>query len=171
MSFDHKAFSIDWRGFQSDLAPILYQALSTGDARGLVTFVDSNLVNCADPYEGDALEVTWRNTLESGGVQEVADFALTKFYDPGANHGLSNSWLDLEQGLPPGARGALLGTAFGPSDEALFDPGLMGSYFQTPEEVRESLALLEPLPDIELAEFVSLLRAIVDEGQGLYVTF
>ena len=128
MSFDHKAFSFDWRGFQSDLAPILYQALSTGDARGLVTFVDSNL-------------------------------------------GLSNSWFDLEQGLPPGPRGALLGTAFGPSDQALFDPGLMGSYFQTLEEVRESLALLEPLPDIELAEFVSLLRAIVDEGQGLYVTF
>lgn len=154
-----------------ELAPLLWQALSTGETTALSAFVDAHLKTCSSPYDGSELDIGWRNTLESGDLQEIADFALTKYYDPTSDCGLSTSWLALDGTLPSVARNALLGTFFGPSNEVLFDPGRMGSYFQSPDQVRISLSSLEPLEHAGTSEFVRFLNVVVAEGRGLYITF
>ena len=171
MSFDHKAFAFEWVEFQRELRPLLLDSLRTGQAMQLSAFVDANLAHCVSPHDGNGLGPDWREALEAGDVQEIADYALTKYYDPVADHGLSTSWLTEEAELPPAARVGLLGTAIGPSPGALFDPGRMGSYFQTPEQVRLSLASLEGLGRPGLFEFVHFLKGVVIESKGLYVTF
>lgn len=70
----------------------------------------------------------------------------------------------------------ILGKPFGPTED-YFDPGKMGSYFQSPEEVSESLEkLIEharafPQRKHQLAQAIELLEKAVQAGQGLYVTF
>ena len=171
MSFDHKAFSFNWSGFQSELAPLLSRSLSAGDSTGLVAFVEAHLTSCSNPYDGEQLEPGWNQLLEVGDIQELADFALTKYYDPAADHGLSGAWAKVELDLPPPARLALLGEAFSSASDVLFDPGRMGSYFQSPSRAQESLFVLQELDRPEIGEFVGFLRRIVAESNGLYVTF
>ncbi len=171
MSMAHKAFRFDWLGFQRELAPLMYEALSSGSPEKLLRFVDANLTSCSSPYDGDRLDSRWRQKMETADLQEVANFALTRYYDPDADHGLSDAWIDEDASLPPAAREALLGTAFGPSADALFDPGRMGSYFQSPEQVRASLAALEGLERPRLVAFGELLKAAVADAKGIYVTF
>jgi hypothetical protein len=74
----------------------------------------------------------------------------------------------IEEGLPPEGRGALLGIAIGPATN-LFDPGGMGSYFQTPHEVARSLKVLGAVP--QLAQYCEGLTRAVNNSRGLYVTF
>ena len=170
MSFDHKAFAFEWTSFHTEMAELLGRALRTGDPSSLEKFIDSNVSACSSPYDGEKLDSDWRKSLEVGGLQEIADFALTKYYDPAADHGLHEEWADIESGLSEEARQALLGTAFG-EGKGLFDPGLMGSYFQTPEGVRASLATLRPLDEESLEKYVRFLASLAEEAKGLYVTF
>jgi hypothetical protein len=171
VSFDHKAFSFDWSSFQNELAPILTRALSAEEAAAVAAFVDSHLDSCSSPYDGEPLDTRWQETLENGDIQEVADFALTKYYDPSADHGLNGSWADVESSMAPLARAALLGSPFVAAAGALFDPGRMGSYFQSPEQVCASLETLRKLASPELSAFVEFLAVVVADSQGLYVTF
>src|SRR4051812_36993308 len=171
MSFDHKAYSFDWQSFTDELAPILRRALATSDARAIEVFIDANPSACSNPYDGEPLDAEWRGALESGDLQEIADFALTRFYDSTVSRGLSHVWLELEQAAPAIALGPLLGTPFGPSDEALFDPGRMGSYFQSPDDVAATLVALRGVRNDAVEKYASFLRTVVEEQRGLYVTF
>jgi hypothetical protein len=100
MSFDHKAFAFEWTSFHSEMAELLGRALRSGDPSSLEKFIDSNISACSSPYDGEKLDADWRKALEVGGLQEIADFALTKYYDPAADHGLHEEWADIESGLP-----------------------------------------------------------------------
>ena len=171
MSFDHKAFAFEWASFQKEMAGVLGHALRTGDASNLERFVDANVSACASPYDGEKLDAGWRRSLGVAGLQEVADFALTKYYDPSDDHGLHEEWSEVESGLSESARLALLGTPFREGSDAVFDPGMMGSYFQSPEQVRASLATLRAVDAKELASYVRFLSTVVREAKGLYVTF
>jgi hypothetical protein len=171
MSFDHKAFAFEWAPFQLEMAGVLGQALRTGDASRLERFIDANLAVCASPYDGEKLESGWRRTLPVAGLQEIADFALTKYYDPSDDHGLHEEWSEIEGGLSEACRIALLGTPFREGEHAVFDPGLMGSYFQSPEQVRASLSTLSAIDAKDLEDYVRFLRTVVREAKGLYVTF
>jgi len=104
--------------------------------------------------------------------------ALTRFYDPMEDYGLVHDYLDLSEHLPEADLTALLGTPFGPPG-AYFDPGRLGSYFQTPQEVVKSLARVQRIDlwyiDEDRREswprFKMLLEECAKAGSGLYVTF
>jgi len=70
----------------------------------------------------------------------------------------------IEEALSPEGRGALLGIAIGPAAN-LFDPGGMGSYFQTPHEVARSLKILRAVP--QLGEYCEGLARAVNNSRGL----
>src|SRR5262249_35436836 len=135
MPMSHKAFAFDWLAFERDELPeLLTRALGTGETAGLFAYIERNRGILKDPYEGDPLSEDWKDLLENHDVHEYADFALTRFYDPAAEHGLSYCWNEIDDALPKEYRGILLGNPFGPRDNR-FDPGRYGSYFQTPEQV------------------------------------
>lgn len=170
MSFDHKAFAFEWDAFRRELAPILETALATDRTAVLEQFVDENVGHCSSPDDGERLDVGWRNNLVTGDVQEIADVALTKFYDPSNDSGLWDRWSELDSELDAGARKALLGSPFEVRG-VRFDPGKMGSYFQSPDEVRASLSALRTLDSAKLGDFVAFLAGVARESKGLYVTF
>jgi hypothetical protein len=109
-------------------------------------------------------------------VQRLGDVALTRFYDPAADEGLLYAWLPHVEGLPPAVRRALLGTPVGGGGR-LFDPGRMGSYFQSPAQARDAAAVLRGAGlDVgedadEFARYTRLVERCAADGPGLYVTF
>jgi len=121
---------------------------------------------------------TGRTSLRIFDVQEFGRLALTRFYDPMEDYGLVHDYLDLSEHLPEADLTALLGTPFGPPG-AYFDPGRLGSYFQTPQEVVKSLARVQRIDlwyiDEDRREsrprFKMLLEECAKAGSGLYVTF
>ncbi len=170
MSMDHKAYAFDWHAFDAELRPILENALGGAGAEKLVRWMEANRIYLTDPYEGKPLPADWISGLESGGLQELADFALTRYYQPTDNCGLSTEWLSIDADLNKDAQDALLGFPIGPEDNR-FDPGLMGSYFQTPDGVRKSLRELRGLELEPLAPMLELMERCSADSLGLYVTF
>ena len=164
---EHKAFAFDWRTFQRQLAPILRDALSTNSVVGLATFIEQHRHSLTDPYEGERLPDDWQSLMECGDVHEHGDFALTLYYSPRADRGIGGQWLAFSDGFQ--AMPALLGESFGPADN-LFDPGRMGSYFQSPDVVSSSLRYLSTDTRPELTGFIDLLKRCGEERMGVYVT-
>ncbi len=183
MSYFHKAHAFSWSHFEAELAPILAQSLVADDRAPLLAFVAANESRCRDLTYGEPLVKGWRDALTAGDVQEAADIAITAYYDLNDDFGLGDAWSELERSVPPTVRAALLGAPFGPASRP-FDPGLMGSYFQSELEARRSLSVLQrycnPVlaalafrrsgPD-ELREFSHGFRRAVHSGLGIYVTF
>jgi hypothetical protein len=164
---EHKAFSFDWIAFGRHLRPILYTALESDSTAGLIGFIDHHRASLTDPFEGEPLPEGWRSLLENGDVHEYGDFALTGYYSPQVDFGIGHAWLRLSHEVSN--TGALLGTPFGPESNR-FDPGRMGSYFQTPEDVADSLNALASQHYPEFATFVDLLERCGVENLGVYVT-
>jgi hypothetical protein len=169
MSFDHKAFQFDWDRFEAELAPLIAESLETGDMDGLRQFMNRNAHECSNPYDDEPLDADWANSMEVGDAQELADFALTKYYRPQDDFGLGDAWAEIEAAMSPENRLCLLGRTFG--FPAAFDPGRQGSYFQTPSELELSLKLLSESTLPAVATFCQRIHAIVASGKGLYVTF
>jgi hypothetical protein len=144
--------------------------LRDGDTTRLVEFGDRHRESPRDPNEGERLGDDWAGGLGGGDVQEVADFLLTRYYDPTEYLGLGEAWLGLEDRLDAEQRRALLGQPFGP-EGATFDPGRMGSYFQDGAAVRRSLVVPRQATRPELRGFISLLEQAVGSARGLCVTF
>ena len=166
MSLDHKAFEFDWNLFERELLPLLPLSLPHDDFTKLAAFIDDNLVFCRSPYDGSTLTPEWRELLDNGDAQEVADFALTKYYDPNADCGLGAQWIDVERCLPISLKNALLGSAI-----TSFDPGRQGAYFQSPGQVRSSVELMVVASIPELHEFQIFLAGAAAKSLGVYVTF
>jgi len=166
MSFDHKAFAFDWQAFQSEMLPWFKQALEADDCKKFQAFVARNLDDCRNPYEGEPLEEDWEETVDVTDVQQLADYALTKFYEPSDSHGLSDAWMELDESLAPEIKHALLGRAI-----EGFDPGRQGAYFLSPAEAKQSADLLQSVADREIREYARFLAQTAGEGRGVYVTF
>lgn len=178
MTLLHRAYALAHAELGAELLPVLHAALETDEGGELSRFIDAHLEALTDPYEGEPLSKDWREALESGTVQELGDFALTKYYDGDLDIGLDADWLEvrdaLEQAKVDGdlLRGAVLGPPSRP-----FDPSGNGSYFQSAAEVRRAAAVVAQLeserPD--LRDVLSPLRGMLGEaarlGRGLYVTF
>ncbi len=77
--------------------------------------------------------------------------------------------LTLETTTASGTGGFVLLVPFGPGSNR-FDPGRMGSYFQTPEDVADSLNATTSQYRSEFATFVDLLERCGVENLGVYVT-
>ncbi len=174
---EHKAFLFDYEDFRGELQPILEQALISGDVSNLRSFIELNILELTDPYEGKPLTSGSSSSIENGDIHEYRDFALTKYYSPQDDRGLGAEWEIIQQLLErQTARqdSPILGNALGPRGGE-FDPGRMGSYFQSPEQVQSNLKYLRELnkkqPEPVLEEAIAMLGEAEKQRKGLYVTF
>ncbi len=174
---DHKAFLFDYDSFERELRGILEDALRSGDNSGLVAFINANLGDLRDPYEGEPLGADWVAMIETQDPHQYGDFALTKYYNPTADIGLGVAWESLQELIasdPLLTESPVLGSTIGPKNN-LFDPGKMGSYFQNAQQVRQSLryvlglAKKEQVKDLDRA--IQMLQEAADASTGLYITF
>lgn len=176
MAMEHKAFVFDFRSFEKELRPILERALSSNASSELLGFIEANRASLKDPYEGEPLEENWREMAEGQDVHQWGDFALTKYYEPSDDLGLGPTWEALQSLLLAklGKDQPVLGRPVGPPTNP-FDPGKMGAYFQTEEDVKANLSELQRLQSNGAGEqadrLVEILRAAAARGRGLYVTF
>jgi hypothetical protein len=108
--------------------------------------------------------------LGNKNVQEYGDFALTRFYDPAMDLGVGEEWMEIDDSLSESNRSAFLGYPIH-SKNNVFDPGYMGSYFQTPEQVAASLRNVIELAIETNESFQALLEDSNRSGLGIYVTF
>ncbi|MFN3149087.1 hypothetical protein [Bremerella sp.] len=177
----HKAFLFDSSTFELELKLLLVQSLVMRDCASLISFIVSNLDVLSDPYEGEPLDETWQNLLETRDAHQLGDFALTKYYDPADDLGLGDGWDNAQQFAYPLAKALgyspILGTTIGTTEEE-FDPGKMGSYIQSVPQVEASLrALIDAVEDHwkealeEVISMIQLLEAAAKLGKGLYITF
>jgi len=173
MTIDHKAFVFDEAAFASELRPILEESLRTRSSYALVEFIDSRIGGLRNPYDGELLDQDWRESVETSDVDTFGDFALTKYYDPTKDIGLGGDWESAQAFLiaklgniesPVLGRPVVCGTA-------IFDPGKMGSYFQSAAQVEEHLRSLARFPSEarDYSRVMALLQA--GKGSGLYITF
>jgi hypothetical protein len=170
MSLEHKAFAFDWVRFTRGLQPTLLRALADDNSAILEKYIERHRNELRDPYEGEPLTEDWRDLLENEGVQEFADFTLTRHYRPAEDRGIGYGWSELRDELPEPQAAAMLGKSLGACG-VTFDPGRMGAYFQTPVMVRRSLQMLATVRRPELKRFRNLLNRCAVTGSGLYVTF
>ena len=178
MSMEHKAFIFDYQSFIKELANILDEALKTGENEALIDFIEENVAFLKDPYEGEPLDASWKEIIEIEDVNQYGDFALTKFYNPQEDIGLSYDWETLQELLQSEGlkQDIVLGEVFG-SEDNCFDPGKQGSYFQSSEQVNKNLQFINNLikrkPEVasELGELVEMLQQASEVQKGLYITF
>ncbi len=171
MSMSHKAYAFDWNTFECDeLFTILIESLESNDVLPLAHYIKIHYTKLKDPYEGEPLTEIWQEMLEKKDTQEYGDFALTRFYDPAADMGIGEEWMEIDELLSEFNRGAFLGYSVH-SKNNVFDPGHMGSYFQTPVQVSESLLKISELTIETTESFQSLLEDAALSGLGVYVTF
>jgi hypothetical protein len=174
---EHKAFLFDYDSFERELRAILEDALRSGDHSGLVSFINANLGDLRDPYEGEPLGADWEAMIETQDPHQYGDFALTKYYNPTADIGLGAAWENLQELIandPLLTESPILGSTIGLKDDP-FDPGKMGSYLQSAQQVRQNQRYLANLAKKERAEVlnraIQMLQEAVDANTGLYVTF
>lgn len=169
MSMEHKAFGFGWNEFTNELGSDLHQALATGEIAPLVAFIDGNVPSLRDSSTGRPLSRDWKKPIATADAHQYGDIALTKFYDPIRDIGLGDAWQEIETllqtlGIDPTV---ILGKPFGPSAN-YFDPGKMGSYFQTPEQVSRHRQILQERSAPRLLSPLAMFRRA---PQGLYITF
>ena len=163
LSMEHKAFDFDWDSFEAELLPILLPALKAKDSAKILSFIESNLNCISDPYEGERLTDNWRDELVSLPIQDIADYALPKYYSVTKEFGLGDSWIQISDELHQNEVDALLGKAF-----EIFDPGGYGSYFQSLEQIKQSIDILSKNENPVVKSYVKDLSEV---SKGLYVTF
>jgi hypothetical protein len=179
MSMEHKAFVFDYKAFAKELKPLLEKALTNSDNKELIQFIEENREALKDPDTGEPLEEDWQDQVEDDDPHRYGDLALTRYYDPEDGIGLAYDWMDLDDELQAelgNDRAVALGDPCGPKDNH-FDPGKMGSYFQSPDKVKKNLTLLgtrlkKKTPHAQALKRVrDMLQPAADAGKGMYVTF
>lgn len=179
MSMIHKAFAFDHQGFRRRLQPALDAALATHDPTAIRRFIDENLHELTDPYDGEPLANDWERMIETRDVQQYGDFALTAFYCPTLDRGLGEGWSETDRFVrsETGSSRLLLGARMGPHG-MFFDPGRQGAYFQTHldcccnlDSIRSLGSSVPAALSAGLKSFGELLEEASSSGRGLYVTF
>jgi hypothetical protein len=135
MSMNHKAYVFEDEAFDKELSVPLANALRKNDPKILLPFIDSHREQLkwkrTDPMPKDLH--AW--CMEEG-VQQAGDLALTAFYDPEAEIGLGPAWHQMHElldSIDVDAVGTLCGEPF--VARVVFNPGGLGAYFQTADEV------------------------------------
>ena len=85
---EHRAFLFDTERYHAGLEDFILEAGRWGNTAVLEQYIDAHWDQLQSPYTADPLTENWRDELESGDVQELADFILTLCYDPEADLGL-----------------------------------------------------------------------------------
>ncbi len=170
---EHKAFLFNYRMFETELKPGLETSLGIGDCAWLKSFIDRNLDELSDPYEGEGLAPGWEDLIEHSDAHQYGDFALTKYYSPAEDIGLGYGWQASHErfaGLVRRNESPVLGITVG-QPQCVFDPGKVGSYFQSERMVIENLAAVASVLGQGGQELIRILQSAVDAKKGLYVTF
>jgi hypothetical protein len=178
MSMEHKAFIFDYEAFMSELKDILEIALYRNEVEGLECFINSNIHYLTDPYEGEPLSDNWHETIESRDPHQYGDFALTKFYNPAKDIGIGYDWVEIESSISQelGENLILLGDRIGKED-SYFDPGKMGSYFQSLNIALDSRSKINIIIENKsvsikyLTPIIDILDLAISSNKGLYITF
>ncbi len=179
MSMDHKAYVFDYEAFNNELRPVLEESLRSGEVGPLLGFIREHFAELKDPHEGEPLEENWQDLLTYEDPQEYGEFALTKYYEPSEDLGVSTDWMELEELLVAEVEQGTdltMGDTVGPRGN-VFDPGRMGSYFLTAGEVESRHDALQMLvaakPELEprLEGLVSMYEKLFRAGKGAYQTF
>jgi hypothetical protein len=173
----HKAFLFDFEAFDRELRPTLERALADGGCAELVVFIRDHVPSLRDPYEGEPLGAAWEAMIETPDAHQFGDFALTKYYTPRDDIGLGYDWEDVQASLGPPSphhMSPILGRTLGPPEQP-FDPGKLGSYFQSATDVERHhawvLAHADKPPSGPLGRAARMLGAAVAARRGLFVTF
>jgi hypothetical protein len=175
MSMVHKAFVFDYEAFHAELAPILAEAMDMRKVDELAAFIDDNLASLWDLENDTRLDKSWRIQLTETSVDELGDLALTKYYNPIELVGLEYDWRRLWKLLEPLKLGNLIFGKMFTTKYSGFDPGQMGTYFQSPEQVKENLtttqSLLSQYPEYkkELDLTIKMLSKAAVENKGLFI--
>ena len=173
---EHRAFVFHFGTFEVELKPILIDGLATGNCSELRCFIQDNLEFLSDPYEGEPLNSSWESMIEFPDAHQYGDFALTRYYRPDQDIGLGYYWEVLQEkvaGIVKSGESPILGFTVGPT-EVPFDPGKMGTYFQTSSLARDNLRKLEALSagqDPVWESAIKMLAAAVNVQRGLMITF
>lgn len=198
MSMCHKAYVFDTSSFEKELSELIITSGNAANTDALKEFINSHIGEVKSVYTGDLLSYDWEKEIESGTVQEFADFAMTCYYSPEDEIGLSYSWDPLLEVL------SMLPTSFEPYYYVLgraleskmfqLNPGGMGLGFVYAEDIssiyNELVNLKQNLIDagmpqssdviydITLAELIeaydeliSLYKKAQEINQGLLMTF
>ena len=160
--------------------------VSRGVAAALEQYTDAHLGQLKSPYTADPLADGWRDELESGDVQELADFVLTLCYDPEADLGLGEDWETLcgameELDLSGGTEYYFIGEEIRAGNFVL-DPSGMGMGIIEPDNIELIYDELDgAAPDLEanddelLSELYRSLMEIYEtarvHSKGLLMTF
>jgi len=161
MSIEHKAWLLNYELFSDELADILFHALDFGETQILEGFIDQYHGSMTDLWTWKPLRQDWQEVLRKRlgtlDVLSLGDIALTRYYDPTDDVGLSygfdalGKYLNSVADLRHIADALIGGYWFGPKGKR-FDPGGMGTGFVSLEQAREHLALLaetrpSPIPE------------------------
>ncbi len=92
MSMQHKAFLFDTDVYYGQIEPVIENCCLTGNSGVVCEYINNNLKQIYNPYTAENLEADWQNELESGTMQELFDFILTRCYEPDDDIGLEYSW-------------------------------------------------------------------------------
>jgi hypothetical protein len=179
MSIEHKAFIFEYEKFSSELKETLEDALSSGSHSALRAFIVREKKQLKDPYEGEPLGEDWEEMIGEADPEQYGDICLTKYYEPSIDIGLGDDWEQVESelknlGLNSGC--VLFGLPI-QGGSRNFDPGKIGSYFQSPKEVDANLALIlkyvSKSKDLKIIfnGLIEMLGAANSKNLGLYVTF
>jgi hypothetical protein len=182
MSMEHKAFLFEYEDFALELKPILEIALDLNENKDLEKYINDNLYFLKDPDEGKPLSKNWQKIFDLKDIHDYGDFALTKFYDPNDDIGLGyvgHDWVEIEEtilSLDINTPILILGEPIG-KEGNYFDPGKMGSYFQSLDVAIESKNVIDILikgNSIDrkyLNPVISILDLAIASNKGLYITF
>ncbi|WP_025699913.1 hypothetical protein [Paenibacillus durus] len=139
MGMEHKAYLFDTDNFNKELSNIIITSGATNDVDSLMVFIVEKIGTVRSVYTGELLNKEWEKELENGEVQELADFAMTCYYSPEKELGLSYAWDALLEALN------MMSTKFHPDyyilgrplESELFklDPGGMGLGFVYAEDI------------------------------------
>jgi hypothetical protein len=136
---EHKAFVFDTQAFKRELEHIIFDAGLKNHPEIIQKYIDKHIGKVYSPYTEDLLEEDWEEELENGGVQELADFALTCYYSVDDDCGLSYLWEALLEALrnisiKVEPEYCVLGHSLKKQDFIL-DPGAMGMGFVQAKDI------------------------------------
>jgi hypothetical protein len=139
MSMEHKSFLFNTSAFTKELSEIILTAGETDNEKLVISFINQNLNDLKSPYSGEELTSEWIEELETEDIQELADFAMTKYYNPDEELGLSYSWELLlesfdELDLKFNNEYYILGKSLD-SENFTLDPGRMGLGFIDSQQI------------------------------------
>ena len=170
MTMSHKAFGFRHRDFTLELLPIL-ESPSMGRSQRLLAYARAHSDAIREPDTGESVDVEELDTSDQDFIVEVC---LTRFYDPNADVGLGDAYLDVDRrlrSLAPQAAGLLAGPPL-LINGVPFDPGKMGTFLLDEDALARQEEVLRSLPTT--LPFGDTLARMLKEGTtagGLLITF